>query len=690
MERFTFFLTFLLFYSLMSGASANPLPLAEPRAILSDCEKLTKSKNNDVYGRNIVGTVLQDLGGCSRSADSSTPLARLAADMDKIQKTVSRQAMLSDLNDTELRSLVKALLANEHTLGDPSQVDFENFDQTLSFIENALAKEIPASVLDQKQSLIRRAFNEVRQSKATGRLGGVNHVEEAKKFNLIGSQINSYCSEIYHSYQKAHPQGWGKVSDVWDSDEEDDYRNQFRTKMSEKFLLLFTQTKLGHLLGTEHFRQSAGNPGEDLVEKCSEEDGFIAMKPIQKEDILLAKEQMSSNLAEMAGENQKRRQTVSRGYRKKIDSDLEKVIKEDPHLLSQMLAENPEKASDYSYALCKEVLDIHENDEFWQWTDTAVGIGGLVVGAAGLVAGAVLTATGVGAPAGLAIISGIVGVAAGSYDVASGLAKRSESIRQLQASTLASANGVSSSDSFLTEIKASQERRDEGTFQATTGAGGALLEGAAAFRLISASTKGSHNAKNLAENAEESARRITPSSREVPDAAFSEEGRQHVLLGEFSDNAGKGVKLTGGMHTEEGLEYLLKNNEEVRDIMTVNGKIKPEFVRSYPNGVRQIIIPRPAFNSKAFGKVANVAKKFGGAFTGEVNGYKAVGKTLFPKSWNERKILDAANDIIKRDKGIPHEVAPVIEHSGEVDGVKIMITQDKKTKEILTMYPILD
>lgn len=652
---------------------------------LQDCRQIVASQNKDVYGRNIVGILLEDLGGCQREVSRSrSPLSQLVADMENVQETVSRQEMLKDINDIALKNILKALLANEITLENPPIINLQNDQETFDFLSSNLAPGFSSPVFKSpegsKAHIFQEALGEVRLAKDQGSLKTINAAEEALAFNQISDQINQSCSEIYSDFQKEFPQRWGIFSKGWDSEAEDAFRDSFRPTMAANLTKFFSQTKLGHLFGTEHFRRKVGNIGEDLVEKCSERRNFIAIKHINSQDISSAKSDMDNILLKMSRKNFQRRQVASIGFRLGVNSTLEEIIKEDPHLISQFLAENPDKAQNYSHAICKEILDIYQKDSRWRWADTVIGVGALALGAAGLATGAVLTATGFGAPAGLAIITGIVGVGAGSYDVASGLHKRDEGLSHLRASTVAVANRASNSESFLAEVRSSEALRDEGAFQTLVGAGGAVAEGAGAVRLLTRASRGERGAASSVNNLASP----TPPPRTV---RFSETSHEHVIFGEFSSTGHKEV-LRGGMHTDLGLERLLRTNEDARAILTENGVIKSQFIREV-NGGRQVLLPREAFQGRHFRDLKNSAQKFGTTFFGEVDGYEVVGKSLFPSRWDEEKILEAATAVVARGQSTFKEAANLTEYVGEVDGVRIMVVTDREGV-IKTTYPLWD
>lgn len=175
---------------------------------------------------------------------------------------------------------------------------------------------------------------------------------------------------------------------------------------------------------------------------------------------------------------------------------------------------------------------------------------------------------------------------------------------------------------------------------------------------------------------------------------FSAASRQHVIDGEFSEvpvGGGEIVyKLKGGMHTDDAVQTLIQHNPETRAIITDgNGNIKTEYIVTYPNGVREVLLPREAFQSKHWKGVRTAAERYNSNFYGEINGELALGKTLFPAGWGEDEILNAARRVQASSAGEYNDVIGVTQYKGFVDGVEIMVVVDENNM-IRSTYPILE
>lgn len=109
-----------------------------------------------------------------------------------------------------------------------------------------------------------------------------------------------------------------------------------------------------------------------------------------------------------------------------------------------------------------------------------------------------------------------------------------------------------------------------------------------------------------------------------------------------------------------GLKDFFKKRPDIKDVA---------HIETLGNGVVRVEMPRNAFNSKAWWDTVKAGRPGG--------------KTLFPQSWNMRKIFEAINEVIK-DIDIPITGRASFEKI--VDGIKIRVnTIDEK---VITSYPI--
>ena len=175
--------------------------------------------------------------------------------------------------------------------------------------------------------------------------------------------------------------------------------------------------------------------------------------------------------------------------------------------------------------------------------------------------------------------------------------------------------------------------------------------------------------------------------------AFTESSRTHVMDGEFSQVNFKGeitYKLKGGMHTDNAVNNLISNNKAVRDIMVdSSGNIKPEFIIEHPNGIREILIPKDGWIGKKFKSVKNVSEQYGGITYKTIDGHEVLGKTMFPKSWDEEMILTKARQLMSENKGSYHEQIGTTEFKGTIDDIDFMLVLDEN-KQIRTFYPLIE
>ncbi|MDZ7924296.1 MAG: hypothetical protein U5M23_09565 [Marinagarivorans sp.] len=124
-------------------------------------------------------------------------------------------------------------------------------------------------------------------------------------------------------------------------------------------------------------------------------------------------------------------------------------------------------------------------------------------------------------------------------------------------------------------------------------------------------------------------------------AVIGKKQRDHILLGDY--NKDDAYKLTGGMHTDKGLEDFIKMGAQNNRPYTVkkNAAFIPGInttedilTQELPNGVTRVQLPRSGYNKDT----KNI----------KIDGYQGV-KTLFPKDWTNRDKLDAMDAVVTQN-----------------------------------------
>lgn len=127
---------------------------------------------------------------------------------------------------------------------------------------------------------------------------------------------------------------------------------------------------------------------------------------------------------------------------------------------------------------------------------------------------------------------------------------------------------------------------------------------------------------------------------------------RHVVAG---DVVGSGKNLQGGLHTVLGYDAFIASRPELEPLVDVTLK---------PNGVRQVLLPREAFNSKGWSDT--------------VDGRKS----LFPESWSIRKIVESTNSVLE-GKILTGEKQTFEQI---VDGVNIRVAV--RQGKVISAYPV--
>jgi hypothetical protein len=144
---------------------------------------------------------------------------------------------------------------------------------------------------------------------------------------------------------------------------------------------------------------------------------------------------------------------------------------------------------------------------------------------------------------------------------------------------------------------------------------------------------------------------LIPSSTNQTGASLQPSTLNHILQGDITPVG----NLSGGLHTQQGLD----------DFLTLRSDIQPS-INSLPNGVKQVTLPKDAFNSKGYSQTV-AASNNGLGVPG--------GKTLFPDTWNGTKINSAVNEVIGQNQIISNKSWAKV-YEGTVDGVKMRVSTD--------------
>lgn len=420
------------------------------------CNDLVLEDEHDVKNRNISLNILSGMSCANRLDLTGTEkdIANdLSVELEKVNKFSSVNIIAPKLNVLAIKKSSKALWATYET--------FFNQDK-LKLNKNEHSQEAINLICDQKnkyprvktsvdlkslctskfKNVLKESFNEYLELKSTNPVKVVTQENLQRDlddhFNPTVEAINKSCLEAKDQFKKdeftynctpintdlnkyfknskikapkraALPKDLeliyndGTKMDVNKCDRVLDAKYRQHRKTQSKVYSMATpayndivQSRVGHLMITDKFQSKVGLASNDWVyNKCLKGNGKafgkVSIQDVNRglKDVLdLNFKELSDNAVEMnsAGNNYDR---------------VKEYLKNNPLTVADLLDKNPE--DDYAFALCTFIRDINLSDYRKQWVDRGTM-------AVGVVAGVALSMTGVGSPAGVALI-GAVGAA---------------------------------------------------------------------------------------------------------------------------------------------------------------------------------------------------------------------------------------------------------------------------------------
>mgnify|MGYP000303604939 CR=1 FL=1 len=330
---------------------------------------LNKCQNylNDKYGYSVLGNAT-----CEQAVTSD----EISSDLENVNVAMQRLSFAGELNSNAVEFMVMGLVANSKKFGLP----LAGKD---GFVEELLEKY---PNLNNYKDKIELAYdNSSMISKSDIDNGLKVYRESSNGFSQLCKDLNKEYQALFTNTRRGRRAPKSKKNEVL---------NKYKDIYFPKLENLFQTSGFSSLFGTDHFKDEFFDLGEDHLAKCAQDaDHEILKMPISSNDITKAAMEINEDLDIEIKEISSRQKNIS--STSKSQDVIRDYLESDPALALYTLQQNPE----LSDIACQESIGLQSKKRI---TGYLTGAAYAVVG----LGGAILTATGVGAPLGSAMISG--------------------------------------------------------------------------------------------------------------------------------------------------------------------------------------------------------------------------------------------------------------------------------------------
>lgn len=382
---------------------------------MKNCSDIVKEDDDDVQNRNLAGKIVAGLGCRDDLADLNQPqISKLKDDVDNILKHINTKVVLDQANSIALEKSATAFWASKRQL---DGVGLESEASALKLI----CSEQPELCENQ---LSRKTLSDS-YKKVAPKLKAVTPLSENEtarllqsEFNPLVDEINSYCRKTNAEFFKINREE--QLRKEKDAPKHDPNLEHFKkvadnTRVEQKVRIEFVQgemllaagrktlqdkfsqlldSKLGHLMMTKSLQEKVGIfNGNNFRAHCAGGDGKM-LKHANLTDIKSAKAGFSTLLKDELEKVADSHDTGALGRKKALKT----YLKNNPLTIAELLKKNP--SPEYSKLMCYLIRDINSEDQNWEYAKTGVTV-------VGVVASVALAATGVGAPAGVALFAAV-------------------------------------------------------------------------------------------------------------------------------------------------------------------------------------------------------------------------------------------------------------------------------------------
>lgn len=362
--------------------------------VLNRCQNLLKDKA-DVQNRNILGVMTtlectEDVGANLKSLD----------DFSKVVENTDRKSVVAKINAKAFEQNVLAMLANDIRFGANS---LNLADKNALF--NSLVSNAPELKKDPiYKEAFERAYKNLDEEAKAGRLYPFEPESTTQQFNNLTSLVNGACKRIRDNYTKKFGDP-GMLRRFMDSDQHKTFFTAEATTVHREMDVLLSESVVGHLMSTSHFKKNVFDPSEDFVEECARNPSYQVIKqPVATATIRQGHNEMMAMMKDNLMKLNEREKVL-----KESNEDAEDVLadflKTDSGIVNMTMDElEAEDQYRLGALICNKTNQILTNDKRWRYVDVAVG-------GVGIAAGVVLMATGIGSPIGVALTAASLGMA---------------------------------------------------------------------------------------------------------------------------------------------------------------------------------------------------------------------------------------------------------------------------------------
>ncbi|MFT6630595.1 MAG: hypothetical protein ACJAS4_000537 [Bacteriovoracaceae bacterium] len=373
--------------------------LGEGMGIMQECQKFLKeNSSDDIRGRRIIQNLYGGLASCNQGMNALPGEVLTESGLEKVDKAFDKMGYLNDLNIKNFKSIVSALMVSE--------ISFMNqdgdFPKEKLLIDNKEAFKLQikekfprineeefSKAFDEIYNQISALKNEIPKNTYESTLGTFEALADNNK-----DSVNKTCGAIHEEYEKKfgdkkriYGLDWTRTISKEEKDFITEKRNILRTKVDE----VYTSSKMGFLLATDHFKKHVMDPSVDFVQTCLDEREHMVIKPnIQKTNFQAALMDARKHLLDSLGDISEGRIGPTEMLSiSTADGAIEDYLKTDRKLvLETILNAKGDKQKELAKFLCYRTMDIYDSDETLQF----VGImGGGLLSLAGAIGCAIPT-----------------------------------------------------------------------------------------------------------------------------------------------------------------------------------------------------------------------------------------------------------------------------------------------------------
>lgn len=453
-----------------------PAHLGESLRTLQQCEEhLPKDAN----GRGIMESLKAGLIACGASDPQDSMDSPSLSEIQKVAQEFDKLSFLKKLNLKNFEYKVRALMNMESAF-------MEVGPESKSEFNRKLTEKFPQLKNDREyQEVFERVYAEQKEAKEKGQLSRIPlkslaaNLKELVNGNPYATPplegVNDVCKEINETFAKKHGEDRSWLDKMlWYSDEEEKTINELKEKMNSSLNRAIEGSRVGFLLGTDHFQKNVFDPTVDFTKECVENPRYnVISSTVSENDLKTALGQAHEKIYDSFEDLADKERPFNGKYmfesskENNADGLIKDYLKEDKLIVSDILAgtgaDDQVRSAQY---LCAKARDIYSRDRTLQVVSW-VGAGASVVGGAACIFP--LTAP-IGCPV-MGVGTAMGALAGGTRAYEGHNLGRTSSLNQIQKERLASA--------FAAERRAASEQFTSGAIELGGSAAGPAISGVA-------------------------------------------------------------------------------------------------------------------------------------------------------------------------------------------------------------------